>query len=359
MKILQNNTDRTILINSETNFGTDLGWEENFQEFEQETLKQIINPVQNFETVRYVHSGYTSNLGVNQNDLWYYFYFSNFSGGTDNGLNYEFVGLSSEENSKLLRSNNTSFFRLEFYKVPEGENPNSNNRKLVFTKHLPIPMGEKVFYRPINQEIFVPVFMGSNDRNKENMNLYWFQDGSVLEGTTLSGNTFYLAIKYYNTIDGTSIPFLNKPKNVLSPIDEEEDIYRRVEFNQDNYTYVIYSGITTDNRGGTISPIKSYSGSYSNSSLYPFVVPTRELFYIYSVSQPTSAGACAQNTDSSVYFEAGYTEPYLGMIIYTTISGTTPFAGDSVNYYKLERGVNQYTVRINNNGIVLESINCS
>ncbi|GAG50257.1 unnamed protein product, partial [marine sediment metagenome] len=108
MKILRSDTDKTILLNSETNFGTDLGWEENFQEFEHETLKSIINPVENFETVRYIHSGYTGAEGIYQHDLWFEFYFANFSGGTDGGLNYELIGLSPEENSKLLRSDDTS-----------------------------------------------------------------------------------------------------------------------------------------------------------------------------------------------------------------------------------------------------------
>ena len=64
---------------SETNFGTDLGWEENFQEFEQETLKSIINPAENFETVRYIHSGYTSEAGIYQHDIWYEFNFANYT----------------------------------------------------------------------------------------------------------------------------------------------------------------------------------------------------------------------------------------------------------------------------------------
>ena len=106
MKILQNNNDRTILINSETNFGTDLGWEENFQEFEHETLKSIINPTENFETVRYIHSGYTSELGIEQHDIWHEFYFLNFTGGTDGGLNYDLIGLAPEDNSKILRTEN-------------------------------------------------------------------------------------------------------------------------------------------------------------------------------------------------------------------------------------------------------------
>jgi len=277
IKILRSDTDKTIVLNSETNFGTDLGWEESFQEFEHETLKEIINPAENFETVRYIHSGYTGQLGVYQHDIWNEFYFVNFSGGTDGGLNYELIGLTPEENFKLLRSDNTSFFRLEFYKVPDDENPNSGNRKLVFTKNLPITMGERVYYTPILKNVYVPVFVGSNFRNKENMFLYWFEDNSTLEGTTLSGNTFYLSAKFYNTLDGTSMSFMNKSKNISEEIDETQDMYRRVDIERESYSYVVYTGITTDHRGGESSistPLKWYGTSESNSTLNPYIEPT-------------------------------------------------------------------------------------
>jgi len=277
MKILQNNNDRTILINSETNFGTDLGWEENFQEFENETLKEIINPTENFETVRYIHSGYTGMEGVYQHDIWHEFYFMNPLGTYAGGLNYEHIGLSSEDNAKLLRSNNNSFFRLEFYKIPEGENPNSNNRKLVFSRNLPIPLGEQVDYTPINQKIYVPVFVGSNYRNKENMYLFWFQDDTVLEGTTLSGNTFYMSSKFYNTIDGSYIAFLNKPLPVSRIVNEETDIYRKVIIDRSNYSYVVYTGITEDHRGGESSegtPLRWYENGPVIIPPTPSMTPT-------------------------------------------------------------------------------------
>ena len=362
MKILKDNKDRTILINSETKFGTDLGWEENFQEFEQETLKSIINPVENFETVRYVHSGYTSDLGVIQNDIWYEFYFSNFSGGTDGGLNYEYVGLTPEANANLLKSENTSFFRLEFYKAPDGENPNSKNTKLVFTKNLPIPMGQKINYTPINEEIFVPVFTGSNDRNKENMNLYWFQDDTVLAGTNLTGNTFYLSIKFYNTLDGTSIPMLNKQKNILLPIDEEQDMYRRVEFNRDEYTYIIYSGITTDHRIGestSNTPITCYAGSYSSSSPYEFVAPPRVAYGIDTSGEPTYADSCYDVIDSTAYLESPYQVPTVGTVVYLTLTGDNPYIGDSVNYHRMTYNSSSYTVRMDSNGMTLEAFDCN
>ena len=179
------------------------------------------------------------------NDIWFYFYFLNSDYPPTYELDYQHIGLTIEENSKLLLEDNASFFNLEFYKVPKGELPNSTNRKLVFTKQLPIALSERIYYEPNNAYIFVPVFTGSNYRHKENMYLFWFQDDSVLNGTLLSGDTFYMAVRFYNTIDGTILTFLNnnKPYTGLT-IDEETDIYTKVVIDRTNYTYTIYSGIT-------------------------------------------------------------------------------------------------------------------
>ena len=279
MKIRQlaTNTNSTILINSGTKFGLELGWEDAMQQFEKETLKSIINPALNFETVRYIHSGCTiatEGGEIIQSDIWFYFYFFDGNYPPQYSLDYEYVGLSPEDNSQLLRSDNTSFFRLEFYKVPEGELPSSINRKLVFAKHLPIPLGEKVFYTPIADYVYVPVFTGSNYRNKENMYLYWFQDYSVLDGTSISGDTFYMSARFFNAIDGSTMSFLNVNKLYTDPIDQEADIYFKVVIDRSNYTYTIYD--SDNNRiGCSDSPIGFYSSTISPNTLFRPLIPSR------------------------------------------------------------------------------------
>ena len=269
MKLLQNILNKKILINTETKFGLDLGWEDAFQEFEKDALKSVINPTQNFETVRYVHSGYTSTNGIYQNDIWFYFYFYDGNNPPQHRVNYEYAGITTEENTKLLRQEKTSFFRLEFYKTPNNELPNSANRKLVFTKYLPIPLGERVFYSPLNEYAFVPVFTGSNFKNKENMHLYWFQDETALEGSSISGDTFYMSARYFNAIDGTTTSFLNNEKQVTEEIDEENDVYHRVVIFRTDYSYIIYSGNTDQRIGENNQPIRFFSAVPVGSSLYP------------------------------------------------------------------------------------------
>ena len=44
MKILTNTNDLNVVLNTEQDFKTDLGWQENLAQFEDEVLKDIINP---------------------------------------------------------------------------------------------------------------------------------------------------------------------------------------------------------------------------------------------------------------------------------------------------------------------------
>jgi len=271
IKILNNDLNQNIILNNETDFKTDLGWEESFQEFEQDTLKSIINPSVNFETVRYIHKSCVGPQNIDQSDIWFYFYFYNNETPPTHigGLNYQYIGLTPEKNSKVLRQDNESFFRLEFYKVPEGQNPNSSNRKLAFTKHLPIALGEKVKYTITNEYIYVPVFMGSNFRNKENMYLFWFQDNTVLDGTLISGNTFYMTARFFNTIDGKIISFTNTDKGYTDAINEETDVYYKVIIDRSDYSYAIYSGDPESRIGCSTDPIRFYSTRSSASSIIP------------------------------------------------------------------------------------------
>ena len=271
MKIVRKNKDINILLNSETDFQTNLGWQENLVEFEEEVLSNIINPIDNYETVRYIHEPYTSSNSVYQTDIWFYFYFLDANTRYDNGLDYNLVGITTQENATLTRSTSDSFFRLEFYKTPKSgatyEPPTRLNRKLVFAKNLSLPIGEKFYYTTLQDYIHVPVFTGSNYRNKENMYLFWFQDESVLEETIYQGtettNTFFMSAKFYNQKDLTIIDFTKSALSTGVTVSESNDLYYQVDINKTDYTYKIfnYSGGTKGSRigtGHTTNAIKFY-----------------------------------------------------------------------------------------------------
>jgi len=268
MKILRKNQNLNLILNQSTDFKTDLGWSENFEDYEKESLEKVINTLENYETIRYIHepySGLTTNPNNLQSDIWFYFYFN------DNGTyvqNYEPTGLSNRENSNLLKETTKSFFRLEFYKTPNDEEPNRINRKFVFAKNLTIPLGEKYYLNTDSFKgyIHAPVFTGSNYRNKENMYLFWFQDDSAFQGTLFTGNTFFMTARYFNATNGQIIDLVNKDLTQnpsllpserrgfrTSPvkfyekgiqgglqINEGKDLYYRMVIDRTNYTYRIY-----------------------------------------------------------------------------------------------------------------------
>ena len=318
MEILKNNTNLNIVINTEQNFRTDLGWQENLAEFEKEVLEDIINPAKNYETVRYIHKPYDvtiSGITLNQSDIWFKFYFR--SGATPNYvLDYNPIGITTKENELMLKQSTESFFRLEFYKTPgvisntgttlTCEPPTRQNRRLVNSRNLSLPLGEKYFYTGATNSSFyihVPVFTGSNYRNRENMYLFWFDDESTLTDTNLSGtttldkyvfgtgstiqtilfsnennditqvniptggttlvgwvgqtftipnqityyrnfyhgkNTFFMTAKFFNGKDGDIIDFTNQALSTSYVITEEKDMYYQVDFDNYERTYQVY-----------------------------------------------------------------------------------------------------------------------
>jgi len=225
VEILKNSNNLKVVINTEQNFRTDLGWQDNLAEFEKEVLEDIINPSKNYETVRYIHKPYsvtgtTYPSGFTQTDIWFQFYFVS---GSSYVLDYNPVGITTRENELMLKQSTESFFRLELYKTPGSvsqtgttltcEPPTRQNRRLVNSKNLSLPLGEKYFYTTTNSGyyIHVPVFTGSNYRNKENMYLFWFDDESTLTDTNLSGTTTLDLYTFNNTgTTSTSILFTNE-----------------------------------------------------------------------------------------------------------------------------------------------------
>jgi hypothetical protein len=259
MKQVVSSVDLKLIFNGDQNFKTDAGWQDNLQQLEDETLKDIINPADNYETVRYIHKPYTSSTNINQTDIWFQFFF--VTGGTySGGCEYSIVGITPQENAKMLKQSTESFFRLEFYKTPNDDSPDRINRKLVFSKNLALPLGEKFFYTTLKDYIHVPVFMGSNYRNKENMYLFWFQDDTALSETTLTGNTFWVTGKFFNAKDGSISDFTTTGLTSSQEVIENRDMYYKMVIDRTDYSYQIYryNGTTGTRIGESGDPIVFY-----------------------------------------------------------------------------------------------------
>ena len=276
MEILKNNNNLKLLIDTDQNFRIDLGWEENFVDFEKEVLNDIINPAKNYETVRYIHRPYLMNnlnslteTGKQECDIWFKFYFLS---GTTYVQDYsaDNVGITVTENELMLKQSTESFFRLEFYKTPGTvtngvltcDPPTRQNRRFVNSKNLTLPLGEKFFYEPQNSGFYIhlPIFTGSNYRNKENMYLFWFLEDDAFEGTMLTGTTFYMTARFFNGEDGTVLNFSNTSLATNASVLENRDLYYKVTIDRSDYSYQVfrYSGTTGTRIGKSGDPIKFY-----------------------------------------------------------------------------------------------------
>jgi len=224
-------------------------------------------------------------------------------------------------------------------------------------------MGEQIYYTSIKQKVYVPVFSGSNYRNNENMFLYWFQDDTVLEGTVLSGDTFYMAAKFYNTLDGTSIAFLNKEKHVAASTNETEDMYRRVEIDRSDYSYVIYEGITGSTGGGhrggessSNTPLQWYAGQVS-SEIGGYI--PRTVWQVTSTGNAVAIVSCNESPISGTYYylESGYDVPTVGAKAYTSETGIFPVPTTGGEYYRVTSGSINYAILISG-AVITSAILC-
>jgi hypothetical protein len=228
----------------------------------------------------------------------------------------------------MLKQATESFFRLEFFKTPgtvsnnvlSCEPPTRQNRKLIFAKNLSLPLGEKMFYNPLNGYIHLPVFRGSNYSNKENMYFFWFQDESVLTETNLSGsttgNTFFMTAKFYNAKDGTILDFTNDCFSTGHTITEQNDMYYQVNIDKRDYSYQVFSfsGTTGSQKGKTNTPIKFYESGGGNCfipSPTPTNTPTPTITPTNTPTPTPTPTITPSNNGESTPFETILTNVYV------------------------------------------------
>ena len=413
MEILKNNTNLNLVINTEQNFRTDLGWEENFADFEKEVLEDIVNPAKNYETVRYIHKPYlNSNLdkltnpsetGKTQCDIWFKFYFLS---GTTYIQDYsaDNVNITVRENELMLRQSTESFFRLEFYKTPGTisngvltcEPPTRQNRRFVNSKNLSLPLSEKFFYESENSGYYIhlPIFTGSNYRNKENMYLFWFDDESALNDNGLSGTTTLDRYIFTKTVSGsTSFLFMNELNEITQisltnnnplPLSgatgqtfDISGVSYSVEKRSDGSPY--YHGMNTffmtakffNGKDGSILDFTNQAFSTSHN-----VIEEQDMYYqvdfdhyertyqIYKYSGGTKGDIVGRSssdlTTSVEFYEKGGGVKLTKLLVTptptpTTVSVTptpTPLPGDVQYWYHLKRcdaNIVEYSVRYNLN----------
>lgn len=243
-RIVKKDISNSLIMFNEHGFNPGLGREDALKQIDKESLKQIINPITDFETVRFTHQKYAHGSGQRQyqkEDIYLCFYF--FDESINNWVNdYSPTGLDKHENARITKEISKSFFKLDFYDTPYAE-----SQKLLFSKIFPIPFGNRVFSEQLNDSIFIPSFTGNRIKNTENFHLFWF-----LDNDQFTGDTFYVTAKFYNAENGRVIPFLNKEKEgISSNFNPNIDRYYQLRLDRENFTYAFYSydGVQGDRIG--------------------------------------------------------------------------------------------------------------
>lgn len=251
MKILNNYNNINLLINNENHNKNDLGWEDSFKDYEKTILMDVINPIQNFETDKYSHNTYTQANNIVQNDLWLIFKFYNNSFSND----YTFNGFDNYDVINNQSTYSNSFFRIEFYKTENNENPTRFNRKLVSTNIIPTNYGEFYLNKTFNSYVQIPLFISSAVKNKSIQTFYWFQNESSVLSPLFTGDTFWISTKFFNSNDGLIYDFINSAKT--NNIEDSKDTYYKLIIDNKNKNYSIYN-MSNERVGTSIKPLIFY-----------------------------------------------------------------------------------------------------
>ena len=248
-----------------------LGREDLVQQYEDDVLEQIINPVEDFEVTRYSHNEWLDSNNVKKTSTTYSFNFfdrsKNITSTTiaDNGLwvsdynyidpavfsTYSGITFTDKEVYYYANSFSRSFFKLDFY-----DSVKSENQQIYFTIIIPTQQGRKESVNigtvsvPNVVDIRRPTFDLDFVGDKEGYFIYWLKSREYI-----NINDFYMSAKFFNAKTGEFTRMMNRPQSSLSQkfnFDKEEYFYYKVSLDVNNYEYEVFNTYGTQNRVGTL-----------------------------------------------------------------------------------------------------------
>jgi hypothetical protein len=242
------------------------GTNDTIEIFENEILKKIINPIDDFETVRYSHQTWNDSIdNIEKTSINYEFYF--YSASTNSSVtaetnsnnwvvDYRANGLTTRNIYFDDKVFSNSFFKLDFY-----DTKNTTNQQIYLTIIIPSRNGETLRtnfgYKTIN--ILKPKFLLDFVGNKEGYYLYWLKSTEFIEI-----NRLYMTAKYFDAQSGQFIKMMTRSQGELENkfnFNQEDYFYYVVDLDLNNYTYNINDesiGGVLNRVGTTTTPIKWY-----------------------------------------------------------------------------------------------------
>lgn len=243
--------------------------------YEEEVIRQVINPIDDFETTRYSHKSWIDSIdGIPKTSTKYEFYF--YSANTDSTItgettcnnwvtDYRANGISTVD--VLFQKNvfKSSFFKLDFY-----DTKNANNQQIYLTIILPTRQGElmSVPYGPNFVEIKKPVFNLDFIGDKEGYFIYWLKKREFVDI-----NTLYMTAKFYDANIGQFKRLMTQCQGTMAEkfnFNNEDYFYYGVNLDYTGFTYDVFltNKLVTNLRVGTdAEPIRWYE--YVNPPVPP------------------------------------------------------------------------------------------
>ena len=244
------------------------GREDLINEWENDVIEEIINPINDFEITKFAHKEYYVN-NVMITDINYEFFFFDYltqplsATITNWASDYENASFTDTEIYYFANSFKGSFFKLDFY-----DSNITESQTIYLSVIIPTQQGLKepgTIGPPLNQtqvEVKKPKFLlDYSGADKEGFFIYWLKDRSYVDITE-----FYVSAKFFNAKKGQFIRLINTPQSTFNGlnkfnIDKSEYFYYKYQLNYQTNQYEVYeydNGVGNLQRIGTTSPIKWY-----------------------------------------------------------------------------------------------------
>ncbi len=244
------------------------GREDLINEWENDVIEEIINPINDFEITKFAHKEYYVN-NVMRTDINYEFYFFDYLTDLVDATNsnwltdYENASFTDTEIYYFANSFKGSFFKLDFYDTNVTE-----SQTILLSVIIPTQQGLKepgTIGPPLNQtqvEVKKPKFvLDYSGADKEGFFIYWLKDRNYIDRSE-----FYVGAKFFNAKKGQFIRLINTPQSTFNSqnrfnIDKREYFYYKYELNYQTNQYEVYdynNNVGNLQRVGTTNPIKWY-----------------------------------------------------------------------------------------------------
>jgi hypothetical protein len=268
---LQNaNTDIDLALQTPILTTWDLnGVNESIDVFENEIVQKAVNPIDNFETIRYSHARWAPQI-INvdpKTSTHYDFYF--YSATTDSSItatttntawvtDYRANGFTSRQIYYNEDVFSKSYFKLDFY-----DSKKRTSQQNLLTIIIPTQQGltTSAVIGQNTVAIRKPEYQLNFTGDKEGYFVYWLKSSEFFNPEI---NTLYMSVKFYDASIGGFKKMMNTPQGTLPDkfnFDQDIYFYYTLKLNYDDYTYEVFleNEITPLTKVGTdYNPIKWY-----------------------------------------------------------------------------------------------------